>query len=59
MLHIIVLIAMFAIILYGIVNIFTMTDSPNPNCFQDNEDYTECKCPLQCEQNDQGNTERE
>jgi hypothetical protein len=57
MLHIIVLVAMFAIILYGIVSVFTMTDAPNPSCFQDNADYTESSCPFMSEQNDQGNTE--
>jgi hypothetical protein len=54
MLNLIVLVCMFAIVLYGIVNIFTMQDSPNPNCFQ--EEDIECKCPLQCESNDQRNT---
>jgi len=57
MLQIIVLVAMFAIVLYGIVSVFTMNDAPNPNCFSDNQDYIESKCPFMSEQNDQGNSE--
>ena len=48
---------MFAIVLYGIVSVFTMNDAPNPNCFSDNQDYIESKCPFMSEQNDQGNSE--
>jgi len=57
MLQIIVLVAMFAIVLYGIVSVFTMNDAPNPDCFSDNQDYIESKCPFMSEQNDQGNSE--
>ena len=59
MLQLIAVIAMLAIAIYGIISVFTMSDSPNPNCFQDNDQDTEINCPFMRQQNDQGNTERE
>jgi len=51
----IVILAIFAIVACAIANIFTMKNSPNPNCLQDHDDI-ESKCPFMCEKNDQRNT---
>lgn len=51
MLQILALLAMLAIAVGGLISILSMSDSPNPRCFEDKESF----CPYQSERNDQGN----
>jgi hypothetical protein len=56
MIDIIFLLLSFVALSTIIVGFASMRDVPNPNCFNDQDNVAEGKCPFGYDKNDQGNT---
>jgi hypothetical protein len=56
MIDIILLLLSFAVLSAVIVWFASMRDVPNPNCFNDQDNVAEGKCPFGYDKNDQRNT---